>query len=162
VLRPNSPPPAWRWASPQAAASRKKFGCPICLSGDARIATPSGEVPARDLREGSVVWTLGANGARVAAPLVATTRVPVSRGHVMARVAFDDGREISASPGHPTCGARGRTIDDLTRGARYDGAVVRVESRFDYEGDATYDLLPAGPTGCYWANGVLLGSSLTR
>jgi hypothetical protein len=25
---------------------------------------------------------------------------------------------------------------------------------------ATYDLLPSGPTGAYWADGVLLGSTL--
>jgi hypothetical protein len=29
-----------------------------------------------------------------------------------------------------------------------------------YAADQTYDLLPAGDTGLYWANGVLLGSSL--
>ena len=27
---------------------------------------------------------------------------------------------------------------------------------------ATYDLLPAGPTGTYWAQGVLIGSTLHR
>jgi hypothetical protein len=26
----------------------------------------------------------------------------------------------------------------------------------------TFDLLPSGPSGLYWANGVLLGSTLRR
>ena len=29
-----------------------------------------------------------------------------------------------------------------------------------YEGRATFDLLPSGPTGDYFADGVLLGSTL--
>jgi hypothetical protein len=29
-----------------------------------------------------------------------------------------------------------------------------------YEGSATYDLLPSGDTGLYWADGILLGSTL--
>jgi len=29
-----------------------------------------------------------------------------------------------------------------------------------YAGEKTYDLLPAGDTGVYWANGILLGSTL--
>jgi hypothetical protein len=26
----------------------------------------------------------------------------------------------------------------------------------------TVDILPAGPTGTYWANGILVGSTLSR
>jgi hypothetical protein len=29
-----------------------------------------------------------------------------------------------------------------------------------YDGGATFDILPGGVTGAYWANGVLLGSTL--
>jgi hypothetical protein len=162
VQRVGAPAPGYRWATPEQAASRKKFGCPICLSGDTRIATPSGEVRARELGAGSIVWTVDANGKRMAAPLEATTRVPIAPGHVMAHVTFDDGRELSVSPGHPTCrglDARGK-VADLVRGVRYDRSNVRAAEYVDYDGDATFDLRPAGPTGCYWANGVLLGSSL--
>jgi len=31
-----------------------------------------------------------------------------------------------------------------------------------YSGDRTYDLLPAGPTGFYWAGGILLSSTLSE
>ena len=37
--------------------------------------------------------------------------------------------------------------------------VVRVVP-IPYAGRFTYDLLPSGPTGAYFANGVLLGSTL--
>jgi hypothetical protein len=116
-------------------------------------------VRVRDLKQGSIVWTLGADGARVAAPIVATTRVLVPPSHVMAHVMFDDGRELSVSPGHPTCGGPG-TVADLAQGARYDRASVRAAERAAYAGEATFDIRPAGATGCYWANGVLLGSTL--
>jgi hypothetical protein len=38
--------------------------------------------------------------------------------------------------------------------------VTKVEAGTD-SGGFTYDLLPAGDTGFYWANGVLVASTLT-
>ena len=164
VQRIGAPPPGHRWVTPEQAASRKKFGCPICLSGDTRIATPSGDVRVRDLGAGSIVWTLDAKGKRVAAPVEATSRVPVAPGHRMAHVTFDDGREVSVSPGHPTCAAAAAPaltkVADLERGASYDHGTVRAAERVAYDGEATFDIRPAGPSGCYWGNGVLLGSTL--
>jgi hypothetical protein len=69
-----------------------------------------------------------------------------------------DGRTVVASPGHPR--ADGRTIRDLQPGDRYDGSVVASTIVVPYAG-ATWDLLPSGPTGTYFANGVLLGSTLS-
>jgi hypothetical protein len=69
-----------------------------------------------------------------------------------------DGRAVDVSPGHPT--ADGRTVGDLSADDDYDGAVVVSAELVPYEGEATFDVLPAGPTGIYWANGVLLGSTL--
>jgi len=50
--------------------------------------------------------------------------------------------------------------DKLVAGDRYDGAVVIGVDLIPYAGGATFDVLPAGATGAYWANGVLLGSTL--
>jgi hypothetical protein len=36
----------------------------------------------------------------------------------------------------------------------------RSFDRVSYDGDATYDILPAGPTGFYWADGILMTSTL--
>jgi len=39
--------------------------------------------------------------------------------------------------------------------------VIKVE-RLGYTGTDTYDLLPSGNTGFYWANGILIGSTLAE
>jgi hypothetical protein len=64
---------------------------------------------------------------------------------------------LEASPGHPT--SDGRHVGDLKAGDKLDGSrIVRIEL-LPYVGD-TWDLLPAGSTGVYWADGVLLESTL--
>jgi hypothetical protein len=45
-------------------------------------------------------------------------------------------------------------------GDRFDGTTVTGVALLPYSG-VTYDLLPSGPTGTYYADGVLLGSSLS-
>jgi hypothetical protein len=132
--------------------------CPICLARGTRIATPSGDIAVEDLRIGDVVWTLDATGARVALPLVQVGSTPVPATHRVVQVRLSDGRAVQVSPGHPT--ADGRRIGDLTSGDRYDGAVVVSADLIAYSGGATFDVLPEGATGVYWANGVLLGSTL--
>jgi hypothetical protein len=133
--------------------------CPICLALGTRIATPSGEIAVQDLRIGDIVWTTSdADGALVSAPLIAVGHTPVPATHIIVRVAFDDGRLVYVSPGHPT--ADGRHIGDLAAGDALDGTRIASVERVTYAGGATYDILPAGTTGVYWANGVLLGSTL--
>lgn len=131
--------------------------CPICLASTSRIDTPAGRVPITELRPGDLVWTLSASGARVPAPLLAVASVEAPVGHEVVRVTLADGRAVVASPGHPT--ADGRTVAKLAVGDALDGSRVRSVERLPYSG-RTYDVLPAGPTGAYWANGVLLGSTL--
>jgi hypothetical protein len=41
-----------------------------------------------------------------------------------------------------------------------DGAAIVSIELVAYSGHATYDLLPAGDTGVYWADGVPLGTTL--
>ena len=41
-----------------------------------------------------------------------------------------------------------------------DGARVASAERVRAAGSATYDVLPDGGTGIYWANGILLQSTL--
>lgn len=105
------------------------------------------------------VFTLDARGNRIAAPIVRTSRTRVPESHAMSRVMLADGRSIVASPGHPTC-ASAVAIGDLRAGAVVDGARVRTSERVPYTEQETFDLLPEGATGCYWADGVLLGSTL--
>jgi len=142
-------------------ASRTPSGqppCPICLARGTRIATPSGDVAVEDLKIGDVVWTRDATGARVAAPLVNIGSTPVPATHRVVQLRLSDGRAVDVSPGHPT--ADGRKVGDLATGDFYDGAAVTSAELLPYTGGATFDVLPAGATGMYWANSVLLGSTL--
>jgi hypothetical protein len=132
--------------------------CPICLALGTRIATPGGDVAVQDLRVGHLVWTIDAMGARSAAPLVAVGSTPVPATHEVVRLALQDGRVVYVSPGHPT--ADGRRVGDLAADDTLDGSRIASVERLAYTGGMTYDILPAGTTGAYWANGVLLGSTL--
>ena len=134
------------------------LNCPICLARGTRIATPAGDVAVEDLRAGDVVWTADANGSRVTAPLLAIGSTPVPASHEVVRLVLDDGRVVLVSPGHPT--ADGRRVGDLAAGDALDGARVTSVAHEPYGGGATFDILPAGATGTYWANGIRLGSTL--
>jgi len=132
--------------------------CPICLAEGTLIDTPQGLIAVQDLRLGDSVWTMDKSGDRVAATIVRTSRVPVPTRHQVIHVILSDGRELWASPGHPT--AYGRILDDLEVNDLLDGARVIGMRRLSYGETATYDLLPSGDTGFYWANGILMGSTL--
>ena len=133
------------------------LNCPICLARDTKIATPSGDVAVQDLRIGDLVWTVE-NGARVAAPVVAIGSTPVPATHEVVRLVLSDGRTVLVSPGHPT--ADGRRVGDLRAGDALDGARIVSAEREAYDGGFTFDLRPAGISGAYWANGVLLRSTI--
>lgn len=132
--------------------------CPICLARGTRIATPSGDIAVEDLKIGDLVWTLDATGARIVAPLVEIGSTRVSSTHRVVQLHLSDGRAVDVSPGHPTSDRR--EAGDLAAGEFYDGAIVVRAELVPYAGGATFDVLPAGATGIYWANGVLLGSTL--
>ena len=133
-------------------------GCPKCLAGNSLIDTPSGLVLVKDLQVGMSVWTTDKTGQRVSGVITKTSKVPVPLTHQMVHLVLNDGRELFVSPGHPT--TDGRTVGDLILDDLYDGASVVSIERVSYSDGATYDLLPSGETGFYWANGVLLGSTL--
>jgi len=134
--------------------------CPICLAAGTRIDTPRGAVAVENLRVGDPVWTMNEAGERVSAKILKTSRVPVPASHQIVHMILSDGRELWASPGHPT--SDGRILDDLKVTDLLDGARVILVERLPYDGTATYDILPSGDTGFYWANGILMGSTLKK
>ncbi len=133
--------------------------CPICLAGDTRIDTPQGWVPVKDLRKGMEVWTADASGARRVVVIAETVKRPVPLDHPMIHLVLGDGRELFAAAGHPL--SDGRLLGALSAGDRVDGARVIRADRVVYKEGATYDILPFGSTGLYWANGILLKSTLS-
>jgi hypothetical protein len=132
--------------------------CPICLARGTRIDTPDGPRAVEDLHLGDLVWTLDADGGRVAAPLLAIGSVRAPADHRVVHLVLADGRELWASPGHPL--ADGRRLGDLRPGDTVDGSEVLSSERVAYTGGSTFDILPAGVSGAYWADGVALRSTL--
>lgn len=132
--------------------------CPICLAAATLIATPHGDVRVTEVTPGMLVWTATADGTRVAAPVVEVGSMAVPPGHVMVHLRLADGRELLASPGHRT--ADGRPLGSLAMGDGLDGSKVTLWELVPYAGARTYDLLPAGATGSYWADGIPLSSTL--
>jgi hypothetical protein len=134
--------------------------CPICLSRGTLIDAPGGAVPVERLRVRDLVWTLDADGRRVARPLVAVASTRVSTSHRVVHLVLADGREAWVSPGHAT--VDWRRVGGLGVGDQLDSSRVVSVDLLPYTRGATFDLLPAGETGAYWANGIPLGSTLTR
>jgi hypothetical protein len=131
--------------------------CPICLAAGVTIATPQGDIPVQDIRVGMPVWTTDPMGRRIVAVVVRTGHMEAPLGHEVVHLVLVDGRSVVVSPGHPT--ADGRTVGTLRPGDRYDGSLVKSATLMPYQG-VTWDLLPSGPTATYFADGILLGSTL--
>jgi hypothetical protein len=132
--------------------------CPICLAGDTGIDTPDGVTPVRDLRVGMQVWTMNPSGDRMLAEIIMVAHTDVPPEFNMLHLLLDDGRELYASASHPL--ADGRLLGDLKPGDNVDGAQVVLVDRSDHLTARTFDLLPSGESGEYWANGIPLKSTL--
>ena len=131
---------------------------PICLAAHTQIDTPGGLVAVETLRVGDAIWTSDATGIRSAAIIIQTGRAHVPPDHQVAHIVLSDKRELWVSLGHPT--SDGRRVRDLQIGDLLDGARVTHLNQTTYDQPATYDILPSGGTGFYWANGILIGSTL--
>jgi len=131
---------------------------PICLAKGTAIDTPLGPVPVEDLRPGMPVWTENASGERVEGVLIKTAVTEVTTPFYMSIITLQDGRRITASPGHPA--ADDKALGSYKIGDLLDGSVVSGIETISHNSGFTCDILPAGCTGLYWANGVLLKSTL--
>lgn len=131
--------------------------CPICLAKGTLIDTPGGPVPVEQLHEGMTVWTANRTGDRIAGVVLKIVTTPVPSSFQVVKVTLSDGRVVTASPGHPT--AEGRALGNYRVGDTLDGAVVTAVEHLDYDG-MTCDFMPSGGTGLYWANGILLKSTI--
>ena len=132
--------------------------CPICLAKNTLIDTPQGAIPVQEIQKWTPIWTVNQSGERVPGIVIKTSKTPVPRGHKMAELVLDDGRALLVSPGHPTIDER--TAGDLVESDIYNGARVVSAQLIPYDGGYTYDLLVSGGTGFYFANGILLDSTL--
>lgn len=137
----------------------RRVGTPyLCLSSRTKISAPSGEYKVTELKIGMFIQSINTKGERIAVPILKTSKVPVPLTYRMVHLKLSDGRELTASSGHPT--SDNRLIGNLKAGDEFDGAQVIETELVRYYDGFTYDILPAGDTGFYWANGVLIGSTL--
>jgi hypothetical protein len=134
--------------------------CPICLAAGTLIDTPHGAIAVENLQMGDPVWTMNAEGERLPGKIRKLGSMHVPSNHQVIHIRLSDGRELWASPGHPTAG--GQRLGDVHLNDLIDGARVILVDHVPYRGSKTYDLLPSGDTGFYWANGVLMGSTLAE
>jgi len=132
--------------------------CPICLARGTLIDTPAGPVPVERLRLGDPIWTLTTDGRRVAGAVIALGSTAARADHVVVRLVLEDGRTVTASPGHPL--ADGRPMGVLRPGDALDGSRVAVAVREPYASTDTFDLVSSGETGSYFAGGIPLASTL--
>ena len=143
----------------EASRTQRPGGCPICLEAATRIATPTGDRPIANISAGDLVWTVDAPGHMIAAPVQHTVRRPTPGPHLMLQLVLADGRTLIAAGAHPD--VHGHDLSELRVGLAYDGSTVASTAWVASTSIATYDILPSGLTGAYWANGILVGSTLT-
>ena len=158
VVRADEPPAPY-YCETNTNASKPRM-CPICLSSNTNIATPDGNVNIKNIRVGDKIWSLNKNGEKIVSKIIRTARTPVPQSHQMAHLLLSDGRQVWASPNHPT--ASGQLLGALQSGDVYDGATVEVVALIPYWDTATYDILPDSDTGFYYADEILLGNTLTN
>ncbi len=156
VPRIDEPAPPY-YCMPNEAADRPRI-CPICLSSATKIATPQGEIPVTNLKEGMKVWSLNEKGEKIVSAILKTGYTVAPTNHIMIHLKLADGRELFVSPGHPTI--TGSTVGQLNKGDTYNGSVIYSVERVPYMDKYTYDLLPDSATGYYFANSILLDSTL--
>lgn len=131
---------------------------PICLSGETPILTPDGEVLAKNVKKGMSIWTVDGLGRRTNGIVLLVGKTAAPTGHRVMHIKLSDHRELFVSPGHKV--ADGRTTGELRAGDTLQGALVSIAELILYTEGYTYDILPSGETGMYFADGILLQSTL--
>lgn len=138
----------------------KPQNCPICLASNTNIATPTGNYNVRDIKIGMLIWSLDKKGKKVASTVIKVSQTAVPKTHHVIHLVLLDKREVWVSLNHPT--ADGHTVQELQKGESYDSTPVQSTELIPYWDAYTYDILPDSSTGYYWANGILLGSTLKK
>ncbi len=160
VSREDDPPPGFSCTKNGEfdPVGRKRLNCPRCLAEGTKISTPKGEIPVQNIKEGDLVYTLNSKNQKIASKVLRTSSIEVPPNHQVINLRLKDGRNLQVSPNHPT--ADGITTDKLKAGDKYNESIVVSAQKINYTKDRTYDLLPDSDTGYYFANGILMGSTL--
>src|SRR5688572_755546 len=82
--------------------------CPICLAVGTLIDTSRGTITVENLKIGDPVWTMNEEGERVLGKIERLGSMRVHANYHVIHLRLSDGRELYASPRHPT--ANGQTL----------------------------------------------------
>jgi len=157
VFRVDEVPPVSYYCELNENVGKPKM-CPICLAENTWIATPQGQVNVKNIKVGSVVWSLDKNGNKVKSSVMKISNTDAPKNHKVVDLILSDKREVWVSLNHPTI--NNKPVGNLKVGDFYDNEKVESVKIIDYWAEKTYDLLPDSETGAYWANGIILGSTL--
>lgn len=129
-----------------------------CLPQDALIETPMGKRQVNLLKAGDPVFSMDERGRKIIMPLAKVNSVPAGKNHQMTRLDFENGARVMATPGHPMPWHR------VVQNVVFSSDSVRVTARqtVPYYGPATWDILPEGPTGYYFIDGIAVASTLSE
>ena len=153
--------PGVLFASPRSCCGDFEETTPaICLTLGTSIDTPDGQFPVESLEQGMQVWSVDGGGKRIPVSILRTSKARVPSNFEVVVIVLQDGRTLSASPSHPS--ATGIPLVQYSVGDLMDGSnVVSIELK-PYTEMFTYDILPDGETGLYWAAGIKLQSTLVK
>ena len=132
-----------------------------CLPASAQILTSLGNVSIDLLKEGDKVITVNLKGEKLEMPIKIVNKVEILENHTMVLVELKDGRKLQVTPGHPSA-IDNKNLGEFVLGDKLDGSEIVKITDIAYTEKFTFDILPEGATGFYWANGILIGSTLTR
>jgi hypothetical protein len=127
-----------------------------CCHPDTLIAAEFGERRIEELRPGERVWTLDRGEKKLVEILLTSQRAV--KDHRMTILTTEDGCKLTVSGTHPDSG--GAPVASLHVGEVIGGKRIASITSEPYELRTTYDILPDSSTGAYWANGILIGSTL--
>lgn len=128
-----------------------------CLPGSTTISTVNGNIPISKLGKDDYVWSMNKKGQKILVPIKFISHIHTNPYHEVTHLKLSDGRCLYASKRHPTVNG---CISELEYSGYYDGAKIESIQTIPYFNKTTYDLLPDSDTGFYWANNILIGSSL--
>ncbi len=123
------------------------------LLPDTKIRTNEVQKRIADIKKGDIVLSDDEEPVKVKN----ISKAPV-KNHKVLKILFNDATVLEISPGHPT--ADGRKFKDLKMGDKIDGRMVVSVKLIPYTYSHTYDILPNSKSRNYYANGILIGSSL--
>lgn len=138
----------------------KERNCPICLASNTQISTPTGMINVKNISVGIRVFSVNKKGEKIISAILKISHTKAPKTHRVVHLVLADKREAWISPNHLT--TQDLPIGELRAGDMYDGSKVTLAQLVPYKETYTYDILPDSDTGFYWANGILLKSTLVK